>query len=165
MRIITSISVHGLRNVHDHEIYLPDGLDHLVLTGFNGTGKTSILNAIATHADNSVSISSVADDFTVLVWDRENPSACVSQLEKLVSAPVVLFVDDAQIGLDPQKQRQFFPNLIAEFPNVQILASTSSPFILMDMKNTAVYNLDTRRLHPNPYAMTYEEIGQKAFGV
>ena len=165
MRIISDLYVHGLHNVHEHNISLPEGVEHLVFTGFNGTGKTSILNAVASGEPETVTVHSLTGEYDVLLWDRDNVTGSMERLESHKSCPVILVVDDAQISLDPPNQRTFLPDLMERFPNIQILASTNSPFILLDMKHTAVYNLDTRLLYTGLDTMTYDEIGQKAFGV
>lgn len=165
MRIISDLSVHGLHNVHDLYVVLPEGVEHLVFTGFNGTGKTSILNAVASGELETVTVHSLTGEYDLLFWDRDDVTGSMEYLESHKSGPVVLVIDDAQISLDPLHQRTFLPDLMEKFPNVQILASTNSPFILLDMKHTAVYNLDTRLLYTGLDSMTYDEIGQKAFGV
>ena len=52
MKIINSIAVRNLVNVDNHSITLPENSDHLILVGFDGTGKSSILRALAC-GDNS----------------------------------------------------------------------------------------------------------------
>ncbi len=164
MTIINHISVRGLRNVLDHDIALPEGVEHIVFTGFCGTDKTAILDAAASGGSEAVTMYSKVD-YKVIVWNRDDVTGCLENLISHSLSPVVLIVDDAQIGLDSQHQRRFLPDLIERFHNIQILASTDSPFIILNMKRTAVYNLDTRKIHIGPDTMTYDEIGRVAFGV
>ncbi|MBF0605971.1 MAG: AAA family ATPase [Candidatus Magnetobacterium sp. LHC-1] len=68
---ITKVKIHNVRHLKDIDIPLSDtGRKHLIFTGINGSGKTSVLEAIkeylgnADNTDNTVSlVSYIADNY------------------------------------------------------------------------------------------------------
>ena len=70
MKVVNSITVRKLINVDNHSITLPENSEHLVLVGFNGTGKSSILRALACGDNSAVEIDMTTSDAHVVVWDR-----------------------------------------------------------------------------------------------
>jgi hypothetical protein len=53
----------------------------------------------------------------------------------------VVTFDEPENHLHPSMQKSFLPNIVAAFPNIQIIAVTHSPFIISAMQDSAVYVL------------------------
>lgn len=53
----------------------------------------------------------------------------------------VVTFDEPENHLHPSMQKSFLPNIIAAFPNIQIIAVTHSPFIISAIKDSYVYVL------------------------
>lgn len=51
-------------------------------------------------------------------------------LEELCSTPGLLLIDEAENHLHPRWQKRFVRDILSVFPNLQIIATTHSPFIL-----------------------------------
>lgn len=49
---ITNLKIKSLRHLHDIEIPLSDDKKNLILTGKNGSGKTSVLDALSKYLDS-----------------------------------------------------------------------------------------------------------------
>ena len=165
MKIINSITVRNLVNISNHSITLPENSDHLILVGFNGTGKSSILRALAYGDNSAIEIDLAPADAHVVVWDRKAVNDTLRQLELTKDRPTVLIIDDIEIGLDPQKQNTFLNELTAGYPNLQVIGSTHSPFVLAGAENTAAYNLESDELHEHLAWMGFKEIAERVFGV
>ena len=53
---LTAVFIHKVRHLNDIDITLsPNERKHLIFTGKNGSGKTSVLNAIVSHLEYVVS--------------------------------------------------------------------------------------------------------------
>ena len=165
MKIINSITVRNLVNVANHSIILPDGSDHLILVGFNGTGKSSILRSLTCGDNSAVEIDMTPADANVVVWDRKAVNDTLHQMTLTKDQPTVLIIDDIEIGLDPQQQNVFLNELTTRYPNLQVIGSTHSPFVLTGAEKTAAFNLETGDIHEHLTWMGYKEIAEKVFGV
>lgn len=93
MKIINSIAVRNLVNVDNHSITLPENSDHLILVGFNGTGKSSILKALACGDNSALEIDMTPADTHVVVWDKNAVNDTIHQLEQTKDRPTVLIID------------------------------------------------------------------------
>jgi predicted ATP-binding protein involved in virulence len=51
----------------------------------------------------------------------------------------VLLIDEAENHLHPKWQKVFLKNILALFPNLQIITTTHSPFIVSSVENSRVY--------------------------
>ncbi len=165
MKIINSITIRNIVNVASHSIALPENSDHLILVGFNGTGKSSILRALASGDSSALEIDMTPEDAHVVVWDRKAVSDTLHQLEQTKDRPTVLTIDDIEIGLDPQCQNAFLNELTSGYPNLQIIGSTHSPFVLAGAMKTAAYNLETGEIHEHLAWMGFKEIAERVLGV
>lgn len=58
---------------------------------------------------------------------------------ELCNASGLLLIDEAENHLHPIWQKRFIPGIRAVFPNVQIIATTHSPFILSSVEGARVY--------------------------
>ena len=55
--------------------------------------------------------------------------------------PAILFIDEIENHLHPAWQRRFIPVLLGHFPNLQIIATTHSPFPIAGLKAGQVHKL------------------------
>ncbi len=59
--------------------------------------------------------------------------------ETLCETPGLLLIDEAENHLHPKWQKRFIPTILEIFPNLQIIATTHSPFIVSSVKGAKVY--------------------------
>ncbi len=59
--------------------------------------------------------------------------------ETLCKTPGLLLIDEAENHLHPKWQKRFIPTILDIFPNLQIIATTHSPFIVSSVKGARVY--------------------------
>lgn len=59
--------------------------------------------------------------------------------EEICNAPGLLLIDEAENCLHPRWQKLFIKNVQSIFPNLQIIATTHSPFILSSVENARVF--------------------------
>lgn len=59
--------------------------------------------------------------------------------EEICNAPGLLLIDEAENCLHPRWQKRFIKNVQSIFPNLQIIATTHSPFILSSVENARVF--------------------------
>ena len=59
--------------------------------------------------------------------------------EKICNAPGLLLIDEAENCLHPRWQKRFLTNVQSIFPNLQIIATTHSPFILSSVPHARVF--------------------------
>ena len=87
--------------------------------------------------------------------------------------PAVLFIDEIENHLHPAWQRRFIPVFLDQFPNLQITATTHSPFAVAGLKVGQVHKLSQASLgktevETNKYDIvgyTADEILHEYFGV
>lgn len=60
-------------------------------------------------------------------------------LEDMLKTPGVLLIDEAENHLHPKWQKTFLNSILAIFPNLQIIATTHSPFIVGSVDGAKVY--------------------------
>lgn len=51
----------------------------------------------------------------------------------------IILIDEAENHLHPKWQKTFLPNVLKLFPNLQLIVSTHSPFIIASITNSKVY--------------------------
>ena len=59
--------------------------------------------------------------------------------EEICNAPGLLLIDEAENCLHPRWQKRFLANVQSIFPNLQIIATTHSPFILSSVPHARVF--------------------------
>lgn len=59
--------------------------------------------------------------------------------EEICNAPGLLLIDEAENCLHPRWQKRFIKNVQSIFPNLQIIATTHSPFIISSVPNARVF--------------------------
>ena len=165
MRIIDSIEVFNLPHVNNHRITLQEGDEHLILTGLNGTGKSSILRSLSCGGNHEINFTSSIQVSDILTWDRMAIADSESLLEMFKAKPTVLVIDDMEVGLDLMQQRTLVKDISTRYPNVQIIGSTHSPFILAGAPKTSAYSLDNGKVYTDLEHMGIVEIADCLFGI
>ncbi|HCT9183678.1 TPA: AAA family ATPase [Proteus mirabilis] len=54
----------------------------------------------------------------------------------------IILIDEVDLHLHPEWQRDFLPRLVHVFPNIQFIVSTHSPFIIQSVKKGKLIDLD-----------------------
>jgi predicted ATP-binding protein involved in virulence len=62
----------------------------------------------------------------------------------------VILIDEVDLHLHPEWQREFLPRLIDVFPNLQFIVSTHSPFIIQSVKEGTLVDLDKDDISESP---------------
>ena len=55
--------------------------------------------------------------------------------------------------------------IISRYPNLQVVGSTHSPFVLVGAEKTAAFNLETGEMHEQLDSMGSKEVAERVFGV
>lgn len=61
------------------------------------------------------------------------------KLEEMLQTPGLLLIDEAENHLHPKWQKTFLNSILSIFPNLQIIVTTHSPFIVSSVENARVY--------------------------
>lgn len=61
------------------------------------------------------------------------------KLEDLCKTPGLLMIDEAENHLHPKWQKTFLNSILEIFPNLQIIVTTHSPFIVSSVENARIY--------------------------
>lgn len=68
-------------------------------------------------------------------------------LEHMLKTPGVLLIDEAENHLHPKWQKTFLNSILEIFPNLQIIATTHSPFIVGSVDGAKVYVCKSKENH------------------
>ena len=77
----------------------------------------------------------------------------------------VVIIDEIENHLHVTLQKIILPFLSALFPNIQFIASTHSPFVLISDPNTCIIDLTKNEIHQDFSAFSYEAIIEDYFNV
>ncbi len=70
-----------------------------------------------------------------------------TKIEELCNVPGLLLIDEAENHLHPKWQKTFLNSIIDIFPNLQIIVTTHSPFIVSSVKNANIYVCKSMKDH------------------
>ncbi len=62
-----------------------------------------------------------------------------TSIEHICYAPGLLLIDEAENHLHPKWQKTFLNSVLEIFPNLQVIATTHSPFIVSSVENAKVF--------------------------
>jgi predicted ATP-binding protein involved in virulence len=68
-------------------------------------------------------------------------------LSELCQTPGLLLIDEAENHLHPKWQKTFINNILEIFPNLQIILTTHSPFIVASVDNARIYVCESKVDH------------------
>lgn len=77
----------------------------------------------------------------------------------------IVIIDEIENHLHVSLQKIILPFLSALFPNIQFIASTHSPFVLISDRNTCIIDLTKNEIHEDFSAFSYEAIIEDYFNV
>lgn len=69
------------------------------------------------------------------------------KLEDMLKTPGLLMIDEAENHLHPKWQKTFLNSILSIFPNLQIIVTTHSPFIVSSVENARVYVCKSMKDH------------------
>lgn len=69
------------------------------------------------------------------------------ELKDMLLTPGLLLIDEAENHLHPKWQKTFLNSILSIFPNLQIIATTHSPFIVSSVENARVYVCKSMKNH------------------
>jgi predicted ATP-binding protein involved in virulence len=69
------------------------------------------------------------------------------KLEELLLTPGLLLIDEAENHLHPKWQKTFLNSILNIFPNLQIIITTHSPFIVSSVENSKVFVCKSEKDH------------------
>lgn len=69
------------------------------------------------------------------------------KLENMLKTPGLLMIDEAENHLHPKWQKTFLNSILSIFPNLQIIVTTHSPFIVSSVENARVYVCKSMKDH------------------
>ncbi|MDM8514647.1 AAA family ATPase [Desulfobacterales bacterium HSG16] len=68
-------------------------------------------------------------------------------ISELCRTPGLLLIDEAENHLHPKWQKRLFTTILDSFPNLQIIATTHSPFIISSVPNARLFVCKSRNDH------------------
>ena len=68
-------------------------------------------------------------------------------VDEIGQTPGLLLIDEAENQLHPKWQKRFLQSVLDVFPNLQIIATTHSPFIISSMPNARLFVCKSKRDH------------------
>ncbi len=68
-------------------------------------------------------------------------------LEELCKTPGLLLIDEVENQLHPKWQKRLIPTILEIFPNLQIIATTHSPFIISSVPNARLFVCKSKTDH------------------
>ncbi len=69
------------------------------------------------------------------------------KLEEMLLTPGLLMIDEAENHLHPKWQKTFLNSILSIFPNLQLIVTTHSPFIVSSVENARVYVCKSMKNH------------------
>lgn len=99
-------------------------------------------------------------------------AARIAEANPFSDAPLnsdgVILIDEVDLHLHPEWQREFLPRLINVFPNLQFIVSTHSPFIIQSVKEGLLIDLDKQDISESPSLnkeLSIEDIAEDVMGM
>jgi predicted ATP-binding protein involved in virulence len=69
------------------------------------------------------------------------------ELKNMLLTPGLLMIDEAENHLHPKWQKTFLKSILSIFPNLQLIVTTHSPFIVSSVENARVYVCKSMKNH------------------
>ena len=102
------------------------------------------------------SLSAGTQNTLLIAWYLALSLACSNDFEDdWAEQPAILFIDEIENHLHPDWQRRFIPVFLDHFPNLQVIATTHSPFPIAGLKAGQVH-----KLHQDGDRITRVEINE-----
>ena len=79
--------------------------------------------------------------------------------------PGIVMIDEIETHLHLKMQREILPLLTTLFPNIQLIVTTHSPFVLSSLENAVAYDLEHREEISDLTSYSYDALAEGYFGV
>lgn len=90
------------------------------------------------------------------------------EMDDPLNSEGIVLIDEVDLHLHPEWQRDFLPNLLNAFPNIQFIVTTHSPFIIQSVDKGKLVDLDhcegDTGYRPSK-ALSVEDITEEVMGV
>jgi len=103
-----------------------------------------------------------------LEWDYDYPTYSEEQIEIVLERQGVVLIDEIELHLHPQWQREVLPALQKTFPNCQFIVTTHSPQVLSNIEKEQVFIIEDGALvkfTPHTQGRDSNSILYELFGV
>ncbi len=170
--------MHRLRVWHAEEDDRPlQAMRTTIRTFLEGFGEleveTNPLRLLIRKGDDRFSISQLSDGeraFIAMLGDLVRRLTLANpELANPLEGHGVVLVDELELHLHPKWQRQIVEKLRELFPNIQLIGTTHSPFIIQSLRHGELINLDPDEFldrYPDEYAdRSIEDIAEEVQGV
>jgi predicted ATP-binding protein involved in virulence len=89
-------------------------------------------------------------------------------MEDPLNTTGIILIDEVDLHLHPEWQREFLPKLVDTFPQIQFVVTTHSPFIIQSLSNGKLVDLDQDDPETGDYLnkeLSVEDITEEIMGV
>ena len=70
----------------------------------------------------------------------------------------IILIDEVDIHLHPELQKEIMPVLTSFFPNMQFIVTTHSPFVINSIEDAVIYDLENQQRLENVTALSYDAL-------
>lgn len=164
---ITEIRIENVRHLKNINIVLNNqNRQHLIFTGKNSSGKTSLLEEISKNLVllNRKLLKSYRDlrILSDLILRMDQNWLLKNHLSGYNKEGVVL-IDEIETHLYIELQRKILPFLTEFFPRLQFIVSTYSPYVLTSISNVVVFDLERQVALTDLSEYSTEDIANRFF--
>jgi predicted ATP-binding protein involved in virulence len=136
---VSDASFSNLRVRRDRQAFLDTISSSLTITK---NGKDLNISQLSTGEKTTI----------LLVVDIAMRLAIANSGDKSLYGEGIVLIDEIDLHLHPQWQREVIPALLATFPNLQFIVTTHSPQVLSKVKKESIFILEDGKLLENvPY--------------
>lgn len=151
-----------LRAINDSLRIFLDGFTNLRV-------EESPLRLVADKNGETLDIRQLSDgerSFIAMICDLSRRLALANpELEDPRQGAGVVFIDEIELHLHPKWQLEITEKLRANFPNIQFIVTTHSPFILQTAREGEVISLDQEDLLVDTTTLSLEEVSRYVMDV
>lgn len=87
------------------------------------------------------------------------------KLNRVFNTPGIVMIDEIETHLHLKMQREILPLLTTLFPNIQLIVTTHSPFVLNSLNNAVAYDLLRHEVISDLTDYSYDALAEGYFGV
>ncbi len=87
------------------------------------------------------------------------------KLNRVFNTPGIVMIDEIETHLHLKMQREILPLLTTLFPNIQLIVTTHSPFVLNSLNNAVAYDLLRHEEISDLTDYSYDALAEGYFGV
>ena len=109
----------------------------------------------------SAGYSAALDIIVVLILKMQGKD----KLNRVFNTPGIVMIDEIETHLHLKMQREILPLLTTLFPNIQLIVTTHSPFVLNSLNNAVAYDLLRHEEISDLTDYSYDALAEGYFGV